>query len=182
MGDRTYTVYKHTSPSGKVYIGITKTKPEKRWKNGNGYIHNQYFWRAIQKYGWNNIEHEILFTNLTKEEAEQMEIELIAKYKSNEREFGYNIENGGNNIGKMSEESKKKISEANKGNFVGEKNPMYGKKGVLHPMYGKHLSEEHKEKLRKAHKGKILSEEHKIEISKSNKGKKFSDEHKQKNK
>lgn len=32
-----YTVYKHTSPSGKVYIGITKKKPEYRWNHGRGY-------------------------------------------------------------------------------------------------------------------------------------------------
>lgn len=30
-----YTVYKHTTPSGKVYIGITGQKPERRWQNGN---------------------------------------------------------------------------------------------------------------------------------------------------
>ena len=47
----------------------------------------------------------------TKEEAEQMEIKLIAEYKSNQREFGYNIANGGNTIGKHSEETKRKISE-----------------------------------------------------------------------
>ena len=37
-----YYVYKHTSPSGKVYIGITsKHPPERRWANGNGYKKNQ---------------------------------------------------------------------------------------------------------------------------------------------
>lgn len=30
-----YTVYKHTSPSGKCYIGITLTKPEYRWRYAN---------------------------------------------------------------------------------------------------------------------------------------------------
>lgn len=36
-----YTVYKHTTPSGKVYIGITKQKPWQRWNNGNGYKNNE---------------------------------------------------------------------------------------------------------------------------------------------
>lgn len=42
--DDNYTVYRHTSPSGKVYIGITSMNPEKRWgKNGYGYRRQKYF-------------------------------------------------------------------------------------------------------------------------------------------
>ena len=62
-----YSVYKHTSPNGKVYIGITSRKPEQRWSNGYGYVKNKHFTHAINKYGWENIKHEILFSNLTKE-------------------------------------------------------------------------------------------------------------------
>ena len=40
----------HVSPSNKRYIGITKVRIEDRWRNGKGYIHNQYFTRAIEKY------------------------------------------------------------------------------------------------------------------------------------
>lgn len=119
-----YTIYKHTSPSGKIYIGVTQQNPKDRWKNGCGYIDNEYFTRAIKKYGWVNISHEILFTGLTKEEAEQKEIELIAYYKSNNRDFGYNIENGGSLNGKHSEYTRLKISNALKG----ARNPRYGKK------------------------------------------------------
>ena len=32
-----FTIYKHTSPSGRCYIGITKYKPKYRWNNGKGY-------------------------------------------------------------------------------------------------------------------------------------------------
>lgn len=139
-----YTVYKHTSPSNKVYIGITSMKPKYRWSNGKGYKESCRFYNAIKKYGWDNFKHEILFENLTKEEAEQKEVELIAYYKSNQREYGYNIQNGGNSIGKISEETKKILSELNK-----EKN---------HPRYGKHLSKETKEKISIANKGKKFSE------------------------
>lgn len=95
-----YCVYKHTSPSGKVYIGITSTKPNVRWANGLGYRNQKVFYRAIQKYGWNNFKHEILFFNLTKDDAKNKEIELIKQYKSNctrwqNPTYGYNSTDGG---------------------------------------------------------------------------------------
>lgn len=140
-----YTVYKHTlskETSGKdndmVYIGITSWKPEKRWQNGRGYYKQSHFYNAIKKYGWDNFKHEILFEDLTKEEAEQKEIKLIAEYQSNNRNFGYNIANGGNCAGTVSEETKQKISRANMGN-------QYGKGNVL--------SDEHKRKISEAMKG-----------------------------
>ena len=112
--EKNYTVYMHICPNGKRYIGITRQIPKYRWKNGNGYRYNKHFWNAIQKYEWNNFEHIIIENNLTKEQAENMEIELIAKYRSNESDYGYNIENGGNTIGTHSIETKKKISENSK--------------------------------------------------------------------
>lgn len=90
-----YSVYMHITPNNKRYIGITKQKPKQRWNSGYGYIQNKYFFNAILKYGWNNIEHRVLFTRLSQTEAEEKEIELIAKYKSNNKKYGYNIANGG---------------------------------------------------------------------------------------
>ena len=46
-----YIVYKHTSPSNKIYIGITCQDVERRWRNGDGYKSQKYFYRAIKKYG-----------------------------------------------------------------------------------------------------------------------------------
>lgn len=91
-----YVVYKHTTPSNKVYIGITRIDPKLRWRKGEGYDTNAHFYRAIKKYGWDNIKHEIILTGLSKKEAEQMEIELIAKYDSTNKRKGYNISLGGN--------------------------------------------------------------------------------------
>lgn len=94
--NKDFKVYMHKSPSGKRYIGITCQRPVRRWgSNGYGYIDNIYFWRAIQKYGWDNFQHEILFDGLTKDEAEQKEIELIAFYNSTDPNKGYNITSGG---------------------------------------------------------------------------------------
>lgn len=157
-----YSVYKHESPSNKVYIGITCKKPEYRWNSGRGYWQNPHFTAAIQKYGWENFSHEILFTGLSKEEAEAKEIELIALYDATNRERGYNHELGGNAKGKTTEETRRKISESRKGKATGEN----------HPMYGKHLSAEHKRKLSEAHKGKKLSEETLRKRSESTRGEK----------
>ena len=142
-----YKVYRHICPNGKVYIGITsQSDVQRRWQNGCGYRNNILFYRAIKKYGWKNIVHEILFDNLSKTEAEQKEIELIKKYKSNNTRFGYNIENGGNCVGTHSEETKKKISEAQ----MGEKNHNYRKPS---PLKGKKHTQEQIEKNRIAHIG-----------------------------
>lgn len=90
-----YVVYKHTTPSGKVYIGITGKKPEKRWQSGSGYKQNKHFYRAIMKYGWDNIKHEIVEDGLTKEQACDLEIKLIAEYDSTNPDKGYNHSTGG---------------------------------------------------------------------------------------
>lgn len=121
-----YYVYKHTSPNNKVYIGITCQDLHSRWRNGKGYKKNQCFYKVIQKYGWDNIKHEVLFTNLTKEDACKKEIELIALYKSNNKKFGYNIASGGmvNKDFHLKEETKKLISIKNSGC----NNGMYGKR------------------------------------------------------
>lgn len=115
-----YTVYMHIAPNDKKYIGITCQKPTYRWDNGNGYKQCTLMWRAICKYGWENFSHKILYENLSKNEAEQKEIELISKYKSNNKNYGYNIENGGNSVGKINEETKQKISLSEKGKKLSE--------------------------------------------------------------
>ena len=95
MNDRKYCVYCHTAPNGKRYVGITCQRPTRRWSNGEGYRKSPHFYRAILKYGWDNIKHEVLYKNLTCDEARQKEIELIGKYKSNTPKYGYNLSSGG---------------------------------------------------------------------------------------
>lgn len=93
--EQEYKVYKHTNlQNGKIYIGITRQDPERRWQNGHGY-NGTYFGNAIAKYGWDNFSHEILFTGLTKEDACDIERMLIAKHHSNDNTKGYNICDGG---------------------------------------------------------------------------------------
>lgn len=154
-----YTVYMHRNKiNGKVYIGITGQKPSARWNNGTGY-RGTHFANAINKYGWGNFEHIILFSNLKKEDACKKEIELIEHYKSTDDQFGYNIAIGGeiNNGYHISKERKEHLSKINSG-----KN---------HPQYKTHRSEETKNKISKALKGIKLSEEHKKKLSEAKKGK-----------
>ena len=143
-----YTVYKHVTPSGKVYIGITSIKPDKRWNRGKGYKDNIYFSNAINKYGWDNIKHEILSTGLTKEQGEIKEIELIKLYDSTNRDRGYNIENGGNHLGKVSYESRLKMSLSHKGVPLSERHKFGLKEGrrkrKIQPNTGKRLTDEWK--------------------------------------
>ena len=146
-------VYMHRNKiNNKVYIGITSQEPNQRWRKGKGYEKCYKFYNAIQKYGWEQFEHIILFENLTKEEAEQKEIELIKKYKASKKKYGYNIENGGNYKGKHSKQTKQKIRNAK----LGEKNPNFGK-----PTWNKNkktgpLSEEHRKKLSKIHSKSVI--------------------------
>lgn len=100
--ENSYYVYMHVVPkevSGyaydKRYIGITCRKPEDRWgKYGENY-NRQIFWNAIQKYGWENILHIVLYQGLTEEEASKKEMELIEKYDTKLGHKGYNASNGG---------------------------------------------------------------------------------------
>ena len=129
MKETGYYVYMHKNKiNNKVYIGITSQNPRQRWRNGTNYWYNTHFYRAIKKYGWNEgFEHLILFSGLTKKEAENKEIELIKQYDSTNKNKGYNIEYGGNATGKHSKDTLIKMSESQKG----ELNHMYGKKGAL---------------------------------------------------
>ena len=162
--ENNYTVYLHLNKiNGKRYYGITSLKVERRWNNGKGYK-EQYFVRAINKYGWNNFEHIIVAKGLTKEEAGWIETVLIAEYDTTNPDKGYNITKGGegtkgvNPRDYMTEEAKRehdrKMSEAK----IGENNPMYGKN------YRDYMTEEAKrERDRKASetmKGKYVGKNH----------------------
>ena len=164
---RTWCVYMHENRlNGKKYIGITCQTPEKRWNEGRGYSGCRHFFAAIQRYGWDAFNHEILFTGLTQLEAERLEVELIEKYQTRDPENGYNLAEGGRvsrgyslseetraRISRahqgmkgppVSEETRAKISKALKGKYCGER----------HPMYGTHPSPETRAKLSAARKGR----------------------------
>lgn len=163
-----YTVYKLTTPSEKVYIGITGQKPERRWQNGNGYRKNKHLYSAILKYGWDNIEHEIICqAPMSAAQAGAVEKSFIALYDSTNPDKGYNHSIGGE-YGALgmhhSAESRAKMSKGHKGKTPWNK----GKTGQISWNKGKHLSAETRKKLSEAHKNP--SAETRQKISEAGKG------------
>lgn len=150
---KTYTVYKHTTPNNKVYIGITSQNPIKRWKGGDGYRNNKHFYRAILKYGWDNINHEILFSDLEKREALEKEVELIDFYKANNPKFGYNQTKGGDYRKPLSDYSKWLVSIHNKGKRRTEEQKRHYVEGAKKRPKRETLSEEHRKKISESLKG-----------------------------
>lgn len=112
--NKNYLVYCHITPSGKRYIGITRQIPQKRWNNGKGYYYNVHFNRAIQKYGWNNIRHEVIVENLTEEEACECEKKYIAKYNTTDPAHGYNLTSGGEIGYQLTDACKNKLRKTHK--------------------------------------------------------------------
>lgn len=118
-----YCIYKHIAPNGKIYIGQTNNTKH-RWFPSN-YVNSTYFYRAIQKYGWENFQHIVIEDNLTLEEANIREQYYIELYESTNYKNGYNLRLGGENGGTKvvySEDFKKRYKQVHQydleGNYV----------------------------------------------------------------
>lgn len=122
--EKSYVVYRHIFPNGKSYIGITCAKPYYyRWRAGSSYNRQPKVYNAIKKYGWENVRHELLYERLSQEDANRIEREMIAKFDSVNK--GYNVSTGGGGTFGIpcSEETKRKIGNANRGkHYVGQDN------------------------------------------------------------
>lgn len=114
--------------NNKIYIGQT-------WSNINHRLSQHlsdkeakcpYLFNAISKYNKNNFNIKPLYICNNQEEANILENYYIIKFNSRNRDFGYNLKEGGS-FGKHSDETKQKLSS----DRMGEKNPMFGKKSHL---------------------------------------------------
>ena len=167
FNENNFTVYKHTTPSGKVYVGITGLNVHQRWgSQGNGYCENKHFWSAINLYGWDNIVHEIVATGLSKYDACRLEEQLISEFRSYDPNFGYNQTYGGqHNLPNF--ETRLKLSQCSKEKWT---RPEYREK-MLNSLIGHPVSDETRKKISVANKGKLLGRPSKL------RGRKLSSDH-----
>lgn len=200
-------IYKITNRiNGKVYIGQTIRPFDMRYSGGNiANTCNTHLQSSINKYGVENFSVVKIFDiAFSKVELDIKEDFYITLYNSSDRRFGYNKQSGGAN-GVPTKETRKKQSEAHKGKGFGKDNPFFGKRhteetlrkiseankgrrspmkgkhhteeakrsnsikhsGENHPNFGKHLSEETRSRISKARMGHGVSEETRMKISKS---------------
>lgn len=115
-----WSIYVHINKiNNKKYVGQTNNI-KARWQSNGYYYHDSpYFYRAIQKYGWDNFQHIILKQNLTQQEANYWEEYYITDfYKSNIRQNGYNLKGGGGGLGHPNQETLNKMSQAQRKRYL----------------------------------------------------------------
>ena len=74
--EKNYVVYQHVTPDGMYYFGQTQNV-ERRWRNNGARYKETALYPYIEKYGWDNIQHIVLFRDQTKEDALWIEDFLI---------------------------------------------------------------------------------------------------------
>lgn len=169
-----WIIYMYTFPNGKKYIGKTKRSMSKRQGHDFvGYKNCTVLWKAIQKYGTENIQQDILFEDdMTDEYASRLEQICILLFKINcnkffQPKFGYNLTDGGEGVsGWHPDEKRLKILRAQMHEFHERRR-------------GTHPSEETRQKQRDAKLGKKrgpMNEETKNKISIANSRENMSEE------
>lgn len=147
MNDRPWKVYVHINKANnKAYVGVTsKENPNHRWNSGRGYKENPYFYSAIEKYGWDGFDHIIIRDDLSEQDAKQMEIDLISCWKTQDRNFGYNMTSGGDGTPNYhpTEETRRKLSEARKKENLSEETLRRRSEGLR----GRKFTDDHKRKI-----------------------------------
>lgn len=98
---KVYAVYTITSPSGKVYVGITSQPPRKRF-NAHRRVPNLKLGQAIAKYGWDTLDKAVICEGLSRDEACEVEKALIIQHNSYRN--GYNMSPGGDKISDVARE------------------------------------------------------------------------------
>lgn len=187
---KTGIIYMATNTkNGKSYIGQT-TKTLKKRQSQHKYDSERLdivFYRAIRKYGWKYFKWQILHSNIPYNKLNDLEIQYIVKYNTYNK--GYNSTPGGRynhssiyKIGtatsrrqkgrKLTEETKRKISEAHKG----MKHTKKSKLKMSKSQSGRKHTAETKRKMSKNYNGgvKYHTEKTKLKMSESRKGKKHS--------
>ena len=167
MEKRHYYIYMYKFPNGKRYIGKTQWSMNRRkGHQWNRYKTSALIWKAIQKYGTDNIQTIILYEGvLSNEESSAIERFYIAKYKTNANryrnpQYGYNLTDGGEGLVGW-HPTKERYNQM-----------MKQLEKVKEVRLAMGVSEETRKKMSESHKGLYVgrkhSEETKAKISKAN--------------
>jgi group I intron endonuclease len=167
-------IYKITNKvNDKIYIGQTIRSLSKRWKDHlYGATNCSKLYKAIKKYGPENFTIEEIDGANSQSELNYKEWFLIYKFNSLDRDKGYNLREGGGSRGRLSQETKDKISKAQ----IGKKHTEKTKQKMSISHKGRVHSKEARKKLSKAHTGKKMSEEARAKMSTIAKNRIFSEE------
>lgn len=169
-----YTIYKSVNTkTGKVYIGFDSNWPNRlKVHKSASKKQDSKFYRAVRKYGWDNFEWSIVYQSKDKQHTlKQMETYFINEYNS--MKSGYNSTLGGDGCFGLilSEEARKKISQANK--IPKPQTPEHIKNRIeslkkntnaFMGMLGKAHKMETKNKISLSNKGVPKTEEHKSKM------------------
>lgn len=151
---KTYTVYKLTSPSGKIYIGWTSRKLKKRLQDHMSEVRRGYqrpIQKAFRKYPLEEWQQEVLLETTDYEQSLVVEIESIKRFNTTDSSIGYNISTGGEYGAsgvRRTEENKQKIREGKK-RSLWRSTPEHGAK-ISAALRGHPPSDKQKEATRKA--------------------------------
>ncbi len=145
--------------NGKKYIGLHKATKHQPYYLGSGALLK----KAVTKYGRENFSNQVIKWGKSRQDLNEIEIELIQSFDASEDENFYNLAKGGEGA-VHSDATKARLSKIRKGTRIGKDNPFYGKTHT----------EESKEKMRASKKP--MSDEERERRSKAYTGKKRSDE------
>lgn len=172
-------IYKITNKeNGKIYIG-KRMWDSKKFLASSYYGSGLYIKRTIAKIGTECFHREILEEIDDGTMLSTRERYWISHYKSNSKEHGYNLSEGGENLPGFhhSEETKQKIGNANAISLIGNVISEEARKKRSNALKGRVINDEHRTKISNALTGKPKSELHNLHNSLSKIGILHTSEH-----
>jgi len=154
-------IYKITSPTRKIYIGQSHNCIKRRLSHERPRDKSKVC-NSIRKYGWEAHQFEIIH-ECDPEQLNELEAYYVELFQSFNTKFGLNLREGGGSQGKLSDETKRKISASGKGRIVSEETRR--KISVINK--GKIVTEETRRKIRESKS--VLSQEARFNISEGQK-------------
>lgn len=169
-----YCTYRHTSPTDGTYYGRTfgleftlEELNHNRWHEGEGYCAHILFYRAIQKYGWDNFKHEVCKTHLFDWECSFIECCGVLESMSTGHSYNLTVPVIGGGQRQIDTEVLHRISETTRARWSDPDYKQYtskriseGKLSGYHPLRGKQMSETWKNNISKSVKLAYSSGKH----------------------